>query len=44
MMTDWIIIGLLAAILLTLLWNMAREWALPELRQRWRIWRRNHGR
>ena len=29
MMTDWIIIGLLAAILLTLLWNMAREWALP---------------
>ena len=42
-MTDWIEIGLLAAILVTLLWQIAREWLVPELRQRWTLWRKNHG-
>ena len=39
-MVEWVQVGLLAGILLALLWNMARDWLLPELRQRWRIRRK----
>lgn len=39
-MVEWVQVGLLAGILLVLVWDVAWKWLLPELKQWWRIRRK----